>query len=294
VLARDTTLFVTTSPRRNDATTGATELIRNVEATLRTLSLHGATIAVLFDGVRGRLHDLSHDAKLAYTAKVTAVRAWGLCHTPPVQVLLFEWALGKAEVLWAAFNATAAEGKATPIVGVLEDDSEVGGHVDAYVLHAALRYDPAVEWVRFLWYNDCVVKRGAFTIPAPWDPAVKLASDAWPCTPMHESGKLLKTSGWADRPHLCKWAHYPRRVFPLVERGTRRAPESYVFCKARFLDNVTNWGMWNYGERNHMLHDIHHSVNGSSYDVRPGVTSLSDYCVFKSRKDGYTTEFTRG
>lgn len=42
------------------------------------------------------------------------------------------------------------------------------------------------------------------------------------------SGKLHKTLGWADRPHLATWSHYTQRIFPLVLRGTRRAPEVRV------------------------------------------------------------------
>jgi len=112
-----------------------------------------------------------------------------------------------------------------------------------------------------------------------------LHPDAFPCSPTHGSGVLQKTFAWADRPHIATWEHYTKRIFPLIVPGTHRAPESYVFCRGNFVGEVgpKGWNLWVYGVRGRMHHDTHHlpaGANTSAFDVRPGVSTLADYCVF--------------
>ena len=84
-----------------------------------------------------------------------------------------------------------------------------------------------------------------------------------PCTPHPETPLLHKIGEWSDRPHFATRDAYDERVFPLVQPSAKVSPEQVFIRRAR-----RSTGLWVYGQRGNMLHDLHERPpGGSSYDV---------------------------
>ena len=90
------------------------------------------------------------------------------------------------------------------------------------------------------------------------DEAGNVRDEYSPCTPHPEAAaggaaaRLQRVGFWSDRPHFATRRAYDERVFPLVQPTARVAPEQ-VFIRRVKRDT----GLWVYGERGKMRHDLH-------------------------------------
>ena len=150
----------------------------------------------------------------------------------------------------------------TRLVFSIQEDTAVGGPpIDARLIHRMLTAPPSppsrgadgehVFYVKFSWFSDCADERG--------QPLHALE----PCTPHPATPLLHRIGEWSDRPHFATRDAYESRVFPLVQPMAKVSPEQVFIRRAR-----RPTGLWVYGRRGDMLHDLHERApGGSSYDV---------------------------
>ena len=255
-LARDTTIFVSSSARpRDDGEANARMLRDSLYSVRRELHLAGALSVLIFDGLEGK-PSVSRGMARRYASKIARV-----LHTvPDADALVAETWLHQANSLRCAMEQGSR--RRTPLVFVIQDDTQMGGGaVEAHSVHRLLMHEPAVEYVRFMISKDCADSRG------------RVHQSYEPCTPHPTSPLLQRTHRWLDRPHFATRAHYERRLFASLPRTARVTPEQLLDQRSR-LDK--DWPMWLYGRRGDMARELHWPtlVDGSYYVSKEFVGEL--------------------
>uniref|UniRef100_A0A7S1QFV5 Uncharacterized protein n=1 Tax=Alexandrium catenella TaxID=2925 RepID=A0A7S1QFV5_ALECA len=245
------TAVITTSPRREDATGQGLEVIKATVRSIReVLGLERAQIILACDGVPVA-KNVTVGAKVparsiaqSYEQKIQDFELWNSRELNN-QVTVFknpEWT-HQAEMTRRVFNWLQRKGMLTPIVFIAQDDSRVVGSIDVPFVLRHLSCDPKVDYVRFLWSNDCTEAPAHF---------------GWvePCEPHPDTKFLQSTSRMSDRPHFATTNLYYSQLFSRCPHSFRGVPERCWFPR---LKNA-----WIYGERYKMLHDansLHDSLN---------------------------------
>ena len=140
----------------------------------------------------------------------------------------------------------------TRYVFSIQEDTALRPPIDTPLIHSLLATDPDVEYVKFSWHDDCVEDAATG----------RLHHEQAPCTRHAQSALLHRIGFWSDRPHFATREAYERRVFPLLQPTARLSPEQLFVHRA-----PRERGLWLYGRRGDMHHDLHLGTGGSSYDV---------------------------
>ena len=240
-LARDTTIFVSSSARPRDDQPANTNLLRDsLRSVQRELHLGGAPAMLIFDGLDGK-PGVSFGIRRRYATKI----AKALRVLPDASALVADGWLHQANSLRCAMAQSAAT-HPTPFVFVIQDDTQMGGGpIETHILHKLLTHDPAVEYIRFAMHNDCA------------DPKGHVYAQVTPCSPSHPSGVLHKTDRWLDRPHIATRQHYERVLFKRLPYEAKVTPEQVLDQRSRA---TRDWPIWVYGRRGDMARDLHWPV----------------------------------
>ena len=260
-VARDTTIYVSASPRPSDGLLPRPEasVFRAVESARAALGLNGSRVVVVFDGVAGRAVSAEQQAEMGrhLARKVHRTRREA-ARQANVDVVSFDGWVHQANALRCAMRLVPR----TRLVFSIQEDTAVGGPpIDTRLIHSMLSAPPSppsggadgeqVFYVKFAWFADCTDEHG--------QPLHALE----PCTPHPATPLLHRIGEWSDRPHFATRDAYESRVFPLVQPTAKVSPEQVFIRRAR-----RPTGLWVYGRRGDMLHDLHERPpGGSSYDV---------------------------
>lgn len=234
-IASDITIFLASSPRPRDDTVANVEMMRHsLLSVRRELGLAQSRAVAIFDGTRGK-PSVSQGIQRRYAIKIGRF----LADVPEVDALVSEEWLHQANSMRCAM----AQVPRTPLVFVIQDDTQIGGGgVDTPLVHRLLLHDPNVEYVRFTMWPDCKDERG------------HMRSSLSPCT-AHPSGLLHKSQNWVDRPHFATRQHYDERLFRELPREARVTPEQVLDQRSRA--DRRDWRLWVYGKRGDMQRDLH-------------------------------------
>ena len=155
----------------------------------------------------------------------------------------------------------------TPLVFVLQDDTQMIPPVDTHALYKLLGPSlgrasvtdsapaPPVEYIKFYMYPDCMVN------PMVPDGKYRLLQGANPCKPHPVSSLLQQSTLWQDRPHFATRALYERRVFATLPPDVKVTPEQFLDTQNRSEAALRmTWGLWTYGRRGDMLRELHAPV----------------------------------
>lgn len=245
-LAARLTVFVSASPRPSDSEAApAAPLMRAIASVRGVLGLNSSRVVVVVDGIRGR-PSASASMQSALDRKVVHARRRIVSDPLGIDLVTFGTWLHQANALRCALHVVPR----TPLIFSIQEDTTIAPPVDVRLITERLMSDPSVEYVKFSQHNDCADEQGS-------------VRDAYaPCTPHPETPLLHRIGFWHDRPHFATRRAYDEHVFPLVQPTARVAPEQV------FIHRVPRaTGLWAYGRREHMLHDLHAGAGKSSYDV---------------------------
>ena len=237
-VAQDTTVFVSSSARpRDDGEANVGMLTDSLRSVRRELRMAGADAVMVFDGLDGK-PSVSRGITNRYALKI----AHALQRLPDASALVCDTWLHQANSLRCAMEHAAP--RRTPLVFVIQDDTQVGGGgIEVPLIHRMLMRDPAVEYVRLSIHADCADKR-----------TKHVHQGSTPCTP-HESTPLLhRADRWLDRPHFATRAHYEQRLFASLPYAARVTPEQVLDQRSR---TAKDWPLWMYGARGDMGRDLH-------------------------------------
>mmetsp|Transcript_51386 Transcript_51386/g.149238 ORF Transcript_51386/g.149238 Transcript_51386/m.149238 type:complete len:314 (-) Transcript_51386:94-1035(-) len=252
------TAIVSTSPRAEDASGQGLEVLKETVGSIRNaLGLSRANVVVAWDALpvtnisEGTQAVPEATAKF-YGQKLHDFKEWNENELGGA-VTIFEnkeWT-HQAEMLHRVFEHLEATRTLAPLVYLAQDDSPVSGNIDVPLILRSLSCDPEVDYVRFLWSNDCTEGRAAnWNQPCEQHPRTHL---------LHSVGRM------SDRPHFATTDFYFNQIFRRIPRAYRGAPER----KAIGLKHA-----WIYGARHMMLHDS--NVLQNSYNDQPkSPTSLA-------------------
>jgi len=236
------TIVVSSSPRSQDSSEGSLEILMTVlESAWAVLNLRGSQTIVAFDG---RSPNLDDNAWQNYQSKIKHFQKT-IKHQNLTWVKVFEnpdWTHQANMLQRVAANLTS------PFVFLVQDDAQVVGSIDTPFILQSLACDHEVDYVKFLWNNDCIRDDG---FDGMW-------YEAKPCTP-HKSNKLHRTLFYSDRPHFATTNFYTQKVLPRIPPNSKQTPEQ-ILERAFGMDGH----MWIYGTRKNMLHDknlLHASFN---------------------------------
>ena len=139
-LARDTTIFVSSSARPRDDQPANTNLLRDsLRSVQRELHLGGAPAMLIFDGLDGK-PGVSFGIRRRYATKI----AKALRVLPDASALVADGWLHQANSLRCAM--AHAVRRRTNVVFVIQDDTQVGsGGIDTHTVHRLLLHDSDVE-----------------------------------------------------------------------------------------------------------------------------------------------------
>jgi len=245
------TAIVSSSPRKEDASGLGLQVLQQTIASIRDiLGLAQAQIIIALDALPEASSNLgterlSDDVALSYEKKISALEDWNAKEFGG-HLAFFrntEWT-HQTEMLHRVFDWLSDSGKLTPIVYLAQDDSPVAGEIDVPFILETLGCDPDVDYVRFLWSNDCTEGKAS-----NWNE---------PCVQHGSTSLLHNVSRMSDRPHFATASFYWDTIFARTPRNYRGAPERSVRSAKH---------MWLYGERGNMLHDTNMLTN--SYNDQP-------------------------
>jgi len=238
------TIVVSSSPRSQDSSGESSEILMTVlQSAWDVLNLRGSQTIVAFDGRHPDLDDnvwQNYQRQIKQFQETIKHRNWNW-------VKVFEnpdWTHQAVMLRRVAAKWTS------PFVFLMQDDSQVLGSIDTPFILYSLRCDREVDYVKFLWHDDCIKDDGSYNTWYETDP----------CTP-HASNKLQRTLVYSDRPHFATTNFYTLKVFPRIPPNSKHTPEQ-IFEHAFGMDGH----MWLYGTRKHMLHDK--NLLGGSFNVR--------------------------
>ena len=201
------TAIVSTSPRAEDSTGQGLEAIKHTVRSIReVLGLNRSQIVVAWDALpeaadRGEGAEVLHSATAAhYRLKLESFERWNREELNN-QAIVFkntEWT-HQAEMLRRVFNFLGEQKKLTPLVYLAQDDSPVTGSIDVPSILERLSCDPTVDYVRFLWSDDCTTGKAA-----NWNQ---------PCEAHPDAPWLQSVSRMSDRPHFATTHLYYSEIF---------------------------------------------------------------------------------
>lgn len=253
-MQKHVTAIVSTSPRKEDGSGVGLQVLKDTINSIRdVLGFKEAQIVVAWDALpagskdgSGFTQNLPESTAANYSKKLREFKKWNE-EALGGQVTIFqnqEWT-HQAEMLHRVFEYLEANMTWTPLFYLAQDDSPVFGSIDVPLILRLLSCEPDVEYVRFLWSNDCTEGRAK-----NWNE---------PCEQHNRTEMLQSVGRMSDRPHFATANFYYDQIFRRCPRFYRGAPER----KARGVHKA-----WLYGKRHEMLHDTNALVN--SYNDQPG------------------------
>eukprot|EP00408_Alexandrium_pacificum_P022554 CAMPEP_0171206618 /NCGR_PEP_ID=MMETSP0790-20130122/27155_1 /TAXON_ID=2925 /ORGANISM="Alexandrium catenella, Strain OF101" /LENGTH=303 /DNA_ID=CAMNT_0011672167 /DNA_START=63 /DNA_END=974 /DNA_ORIENTATION=+ len=243
------TAVVTTSPRAEDASGKALEVLKDTVRSIRdVLGLKRARIVVAFDALpdaedsQWGAKELDEAGTADYWRKLREFEEWNQAELGGhVTVFKNDRWTHQGELIHRVLESLVEEKNITPMLYVTQDDSPVSGDINVPLILNKLSCDATVDYVRFLWSNDC--DEGHAT---SWNQPCEQHKD----TPfLHSVGRM------SDRPHFATARFYFKDVLPRMPRSYRGVPE-------RKVAGIKTG--WIYGERHHMLHDTNKLQNSNN------------------------------